>query len=478
MFLQKNKIKFINLFIDLSILNLTILFLSALSQNIDFDIPQNLSTYLLMGNISLFFSFFVFSKTRFFNQYNYIKQIKGITTSTLIFIASLTFVHFLGNPHQHSLTFLLECFSIFYLGQISFYHGLHLIFKFKRKKGYNTNRVLIVDKNEHSSILANVIRNNPSLGYSFVGYAANKTDNQDVLGTPDQLSQLIRRYHINTVIDAYSLSPAGNMSKEYRYLCRDLGVRILFIPENKNLIPLDANQIYIGELVLVNPQKLPLDNLGGRIMKRLFDLLFSSFVIVFVFSWLFPIIALLIKVNSKGPIFFIQQRTGRNNATFRIIKFRSMRLNDMANHYQATSHDERITLFGKILRDTFLDELPQFFNVFLGQMSVVGPRPHMLRHTCHFSKLIRYYKFRHIVKPGITGWAQLNGYRGGTEEIEKMEKRIEYDREYIENWNFWKDIQIVWNSVFNLNGYKRKLANGSTMLNHEPVLDTLSRIPN
>jgi putative colanic acid biosynthesis UDP-glucose lipid carrier transferase len=177
------------------------------------------------------------------------------------------------------------------------------------------------------------------------------------------------------------------------------------------------------------------------------DVVFSSLVILFVISWLFPILAILIKLSSKGPVFFLQERTGINNRTFKCLKFRSMRMSQDANSKQATRGDSRITRIGQILRKTNLDEFPQFFNVFLGQMSIVGPRPHMLKHTDQYSELIDYYRVRHYVKPGITGWAQVNGYRGETNELWKMEKRVEYDMNYLENWTFWWDLRIIFLTV-------------------------------
>jgi lipopolysaccharide/colanic/teichoic acid biosynthesis glycosyltransferase len=201
-------------------------------------------------------------------------------------------------------------------------------------------------------------------------------------------------------------------------------------------------------MVLVNPQKIPLDDISARVQKRLFDILFSTFVIVFIFTWLFPIIALLIKLSSKGPVFFIQERTGVNNKTFMCIKFRSMQVNAEANETQTTYNDPRKTAIGHFLRCTNLDELPQFINVFLGNMSVVGPRPHMIKHTIEYSKLIDYYLIRHFVKPGITGYAQVNGYRGETKQVIQMEKRVKYDRKYIEKWSLIWDLKIIWLTLF------------------------------
>jgi len=155
------------------------------------------------------------------------------------------------------------------------------------------------------------------------------------------------------------------------------------------------------------------------------------------------LLAILLKINSKGPVFFVQKRTGINNKTFKCLKFRSMKVNNESDIKQAVEGDQRITAFGNFLRKSNIDELPQFFNVLFGQMSVVGPRPHMLKHTDQYSGLIDGYLVRHYIKPGITGFAQISGYRGETDELWKMERRVHYDMNYLENWNFWWDLKIV-----------------------------------
>jgi putative colanic acid biosynthesis UDP-glucose lipid carrier transferase len=165
--------------------------------------------------------------------------------------------------------------------------------------------------------------------------------------------------------------------------------------------------------------------------------------------WLYPIIALLIKLQSKGPILFRQKRSGRNDEPFVCYKFRSMRVNPDSDKKQATKFDARITPIGKFLRRTSLDEMPQFLNVFLGHMSVVGPRPHMLRHTVEYKAVIDKFMVRHFLKPGITGWAQVNGLRGETRLVQQMEKRVRYDIDYLENWSVALDVEIIFLTVIN-----------------------------
>ena len=193
----------------------------------------------------------------------------------------------------------------------------------------------------------------------------------------------------------------------------------------------------------------PLTDFVNRVIKRIFDILFSLFVILFILSWLFPIIAIIIKLNSKGPVLFKQKRSGIDNKEFICYKFRSMTVNRDSDSKQATMNDTRVTRIGKFLRKTSLDEFPQFINVLIGDMSIVGPRPHMIKHTNEYSALIQKYMVRQLVKPGITGAAQVRGFRGETKSLKDMEGRIRLDVWYIENWSFWLDINIIFKTIWN-----------------------------
>jgi len=181
----------------------------------------------------------------------------------------------------------------------------------------------------------------------------------------------------------------------------------------------------------------------NEFFKRIFDIIFSLLVIIFVFSWLYPILALLIKLESPGPIFFVQVRTGQNNTHFKCYKFRSMRINGDADKKQATRNDHRVTRIGAFLRKTSLDELPQFFNVLIGNMSTVGPRPHMISHTEKYARETHQFEKRQILRPGITGWAQINGLRGEIHNHETILKRIDADVWYLANRSFILDLKII-----------------------------------
>ncbi|HEY0177188.1 MAG TPA: exopolysaccharide biosynthesis polyprenyl glycosylphosphotransferase, partial [Pedobacter sp.] len=228
-------------------------------------------------------------------------------------------------------------------------------------------------------------------------------------------------------------------------------LRLKFIPDLAGALTAPYTISYMGgEFPIITLRNEPLESMGNRFKKRVFDMVFSSLVILFVLSWLYPLIAILIKLQSKGPVLFKQQRSGINDEPFWCYKFRSMRMNTDSDKKQATKNDDRITPIGRFLRKSSLDEMPQFFNVFLGDMSVVGPRPHMLRHTEEYKKIIGQYMVRQFVKPGITGWAQVNGYRGETKDDSAMEKRVECDIWYLEHWSSALDVRIIFMTIINV----------------------------
>lgn len=207
---------------------------------------------------------------------------------------------------------------------------------------------------------------------------------------------------------------------------------------------------FIHDFSIVETRRDPLEYMGKRVKKRAFDLVVSSLAVIFILSWLIPLIAILIKLDSKGPVFFVQYRAGRNNKHFKIYKFRTMTACKHDEFRQAVKNDPRITKVGKYLRKLSLDEVPQFINVLLGNMSFTGPRPHPIKLNDEFMDTIQSYMTRHFVKPGITGLAQANGYRGETETVEIMTKRIEYDLWYIENWSLMLDVKILFMTIINL----------------------------
>ncbi len=445
---NETELKFLYLAFDLIILDIAISILYSLSPALQGLNLHDKSLYFLHANLSEIIAYSLFTKRNLYLHDDFANRFKRISKRTILFAVILFVLAQLFLPPGYSRLFLLEYTALFYAFTLIYYYLLYGYLTFRRSKGFYVHRVLIVGLNDMGVYLRNLLHNNPMLGYEFVGYVSDEhVDHQDVLGHLDDLAPLVSRNQIDFLFVTHSAYNDLKKSKELLAVCNRIGVRLRLVPENQYWFRSKVNLESVGSLVVFNPQEIPLDDLKSRFLKRCFDVVFSSLVILFIISWLFPILAILIKLSSKGPVFFLQERTGINNRTFKCLKFRSMRMSQDANSKQATRGDSRITRIGQILRKTNLDEFPQFFNVFLGQMSIVGPRPHMLKHTDQYSELIDYYRVRHYVKPGITGWAQVNGYRGETNELWKMEKRVEYDMNYLENWTFWWDLRIIFLTV-------------------------------
>jgi len=289
--------------------------------------------------------------------------------------------------------------------------------------------------------------------YSFAGFLNNKGFYSHTGEMISSFKEQIRKA-VNTGINEIyiSLSPdrindIGSLVEEAKNQC----IRLKFVPDYSQILNKSASLSNMNDFQVINlTGSCVHEDMDDRVIKRLFDIVFSLFVIIFLLSWLCPILALLIRLESPGPVIFKQGRSGRNNVNFSCYKFRSMRVNKDSHLKQASKDDNRITRIGRILRKTSLDELPQFFNVLMGNMSVVGPRPHMLKHTEHYREVVDQYMVRHYMKPGITGWAQVNGFRGETNELELMEKRVEHDIWYLENWSALLDVKIVVLTVINI----------------------------
>lgn len=256
----------------------------------------------------------------------------------------------------------------------------------------------------------------------------------------------------NKITEIYStLSPKSNPSLyELAETAEKSFIRFKFVPDLSEFADRSCRIDYIEDTPVISLRNEPLADISNQMAKRLFDIAISSFVAIFILSWLIPILAILIKLDSKGPVFFKQLRSGKNNIPFTVLKLRTLRVNPDADSVQVTRGDQRITKLGRFLRKSNLDELPQFLNVLAGDMSIVGSRPHMLKHTLEYSQLFDNYMLRHYTKPGITGWAQVNGYRGEIKEPEQLRKRIEYDLWYMENWTIWLDLKIIYRTAFKM----------------------------
>jgi putative colanic acid biosynthesis UDP-glucose lipid carrier transferase len=249
---------------------------------------------------------------------------------------------------------------------------------------------------------------------------------------------------IFAAVPPHLLSEARPMLREAERQC----VRLRLVPDLSSAMASRFRVNYMDDFAVLSLRPEPLESINNRVRKRLFDLVFSMLVIVFLLSWLFPILAIIIKMQSPGPVLFKQLRSGRDNKSFYCYKFRSMKVNKESDVRQASKDDDRITPIGRFLRRSSMDELPQFFNVISGEMSVVGPRPHMLKHTEQYRVIIEQFMVRHFLKPGITGWAQVTGLRGETKDPALMAKRVERDIWYLERWSLMLDIRIIFMTVY------------------------------
>lgn len=350
----------------------------------------------------------------------------------------------------------LFIFSIF----ISFGLGLLLnrflylgIRNYYKKSDHIFKKVLILGYNDTAKKLAKYFEED-GINTQLIGYVENEGNVHELTHYPvltgiENTLRVAKEMKINEIFS--TITPEQNKDiYELMFQSEKECIRFKIVPNLSVFITRDVHIEYFGDLPILSLRSEPLDDVGNRIKKRALDLVVSTLVIVFILSWLIPILGLLIMLESRGPIFFSQLRTGKNKSSFKCLKFRSMRSNNEADTKQATKNDSRVTAIGRFIRKTSLDEFPQFINVFKGEMSLVGPRPHMLKHTTDYSKVVEDYMIRQFLKPGITGWAQINGYRGEITNPEQIKMRVNKDLWYLENWSLWLDIQILFLTIYHV----------------------------
>lgn len=333
-------------------------------------------------------------------------------------------------------SFFIPLFFLYRIGVLYFRNILTREVSFKN--------YILIGRNELSNELRRYFLVNQDTRYKFQGYFADDPNDFNI----ETIREFCANRHVHEIFYCLPNPNRRELDQLVEFGLNSL-IKVKLILESPRIaesLSLDRNDQLPG----FNLAPIALDDTRNTLVKRLFDLAFSSTFILLVMSWLTPIIAILIKLDSPGPVFFKQLRSGEGNRPFNCLKFRSMKVNQEADSKQATKDDPRITKLGNFLRKSSIDELPQFFNVFMGTMSIVGPRPHMLKHTEEYSKLIEKFMGRQYVKPGITGLAQCMGYRGETKDLADMENRVRLDRYYIENWTFWLDIKIIFLTVVSL----------------------------
>jgi len=324
----------------------------------------------------------------------------------------------------------------------------YYIKKYRLVTGNNYRNTIIIGYTKEAIDLKNIFENRPDYGYRFKGFFSDKKTNEFIVGKIDEIKKFC---FIEKIDEIYcSLNEISNERlKDFIDFTDTNRIELKFIPDTKAIFSKNLKINYYELFPVLSLQRTPLHNPLIQAIKRMFDVLFSSFVILFFLSWLTPLMALIIKMESKGPVFFKQSRPGLNEEKFICYKFRSMQPN-LNTEQEASRNDPRVTKVGKLIRKTSIDELPQFFNVLVGDMSIVGPRPHLWSQNKIYSKKVKSYMIRHYVKPGITGLAQVKGYRGEIETDEDMINRIKLDVFYIENWSFAMDIKIILQTVINI----------------------------
>lgn len=397
----------------------------------------------IFSNLSWLFLVLVSSPYNFNKGWSISKlfksQVAFIFIHLLVVGSLIFFFHRQYSAIQISLIYVLFV-PLFFLWKIVTYYLRKVATPELDEKNY-----VIVGRNDLSAELRKYYLTNHELGYRFKGYLNDSPfDNGS-----EEIRQFCVREDIHEVFYCIRNPSQESLNELVKFgLDSLIKVRMVIEPltSKGGGISFDSLETKPVQDVAV----VPLDDPGNQLLKRIFDIVFSTLFLVLVMSWLLPILFLIIKTDSQGPLFFLQARSGKGNRPFMCMKFRTMIVNDAADALQAIKGDPRITRIGAFLRKTSIDELPQFINVFLGQMSVVGPRPHMLRHTEEYSQLIEQFMGRHYVKPGITGLAQCMGYRGETRTLEAMVNRVRLDRHYIENWSFWLDLKIIVLTVISL----------------------------
>jgi putative colanic acid biosysnthesis UDP-glucose lipid carrier transferase len=345
---------------------------------------------------------------------------------------------------------------------VSFYALMVLAFLLSRFTGTALQTILtnnfdvrkavaILDMNQGGLKLAKYLEQQSSLNFvGFLGEGATSVNENGELvmaSAAEQFRTAVNRgvEEVFVCMDTNKMGDLPGLIKEGEKQC----IRLNFVPD---LAALEANFRFEkrGDFMVLSARNEPMEKIENRFKKRLFDITVSLLVIVFILSWLYPLLAIIIKLQSPGPVLFKQLRSGRDNKPFWCYKFRSMRMNRESDQLQASLNDERITPIGRFMRKTSLDEFPQFLNVLLGYMSIMGPRPHMLSHTEQYRGIVDKYMIRHFLKPGISGWAQINGYRGETKNTTLMAKRVEHDIWYMENWSLMLDVRIMFITIVNI----------------------------
>lgn len=438
--------------LDFFILNL-LYFLSKilLKENASSNIFNAYSQYWIISNaLWLLLSFLLrtYSEKVILNFEYFTKRTIQVY---LIWIISILVYLYFSNEFRISHSFIIFNFIGFgcgllvnrflYLGLKNYFKNSHYLIKKVIILGYNDTAKKLAKYFEEDSI------NTRLIGFIEDNKNINELSHYPVLSNISDTLEVAKELGAQEIFS--TITPEQNKDiYSLMYQAEKECIRFKIVPNLSVFITREVHIDYFGDLPILSLRSEPLDDVGNRIKKRALDIIISSLVVILILSWLIPLLGLLIFLESRGPIFFKQLRTGKDKKPFYCIKFRSMKLNRDADLKQATQNDMRVTKIGKFIRKTSLDEVPQFINVLIGEMSLIGPRPHMLKHTTDYSQVVDDYMVRQFIKPGITGWAQIHGYRGEITNPEQIQLRVDKDLWYLENWTLWLDIQILFMTIY------------------------------
>jgi putative colanic acid biosynthesis UDP-glucose lipid carrier transferase len=458
MIVNKKSIYTLRLVSDLILLNLAFFLSAIIAQSLDILLDRTIMFILLL--LSNIIWFFYASMSEFYSDFfsrPFAYQFTNILKSAVVqALLSVTFI-FLVKEDLFTRNFIV-LFTVFIIILVSV---RTIVFKKTlkslRKKGKNVRNLLIIGHGEVAEGFRQMISANPDLGYKFYGFLSDNLpeENNTVIGTLEELNTVLEKKVVDEVVIAL---PEGSKTRldDLIRICNINAVKVHIIPDFLRFLGDRFQASTMGNFPIITAREEPLSEANWRFVKRSFDIFFSILVSVFVLSWMFPIVASLIKISSKGPVLFVQERFGARNKKFKCYKFRTLTHSDKeAEKFNPViDKDPRMTTVGEILRKTNIDELPQFINVLKGEMSVVGPRPHAVMFDIEYEKIFEEIKMRYNVKPGITGWAQIHGLRGDDPDKEanmkRLRRRMEYDLWYIENWSFKLDIQIIFMTVWQM----------------------------
>ncbi|MCR5734399.1 MAG: undecaprenyl-phosphate glucose phosphotransferase [Lachnospiraceae bacterium] len=403
--------------------------------------------YIIPVYLFLYYQFNLYNSKRASGRKRELFNI--IKANTVGLIAIMVVLYVINQPHfSREMILIFWAFNIFLETFVR--NIIRYILRFIRRRGYNIKYVLLVGYSKSAESYINKIRLNPQWGYVIRGILDDRVERGSmykgvkVLGKIDNLSIILPENKLDEIAITLSLSEYGRL-EEIVAMCEKSGVHTKFIPDYSGIIPNKPYTEDIQGLPVINIRHVPLSNTLNAVAKRTVDIV-GSLLAIIILSPVMLVISILVKASSKGPVLFKQERVGLHNRPFMMYKFRTMYVQDEQDEQEGwtTKDDPRVTKVGKVLRRTSLDELPQFFNIIAGKMSIVGPRPERPNFVEQFTEEIPRYNIKHQVRPGLTGWAQINGLRGDT----SIEKRIEYDLYYIENWTMSFDFKIMFLTIF------------------------------